>query len=149
MVSQATMNGRPIEEATSAMGEHVVNLTSDLISLAELQGQLFWIDLHETGRQATPPALAVGAGACVLLGAIPVCLLGLVETLSERTALTREGAYWVTSLAAIVLAVAIMAYGIIRVRRACRVLNRTQTEFQENMRWIKKAVQQATLSSRR
>ncbi len=149
MVSQATMNGRPIEEATSAVGEHVVNLTSDLVSLAELQGQLLVIDAKETCDQATTPALIAVAGVCVLLSAISLLLAAVVETLSIRTELTWEGACWLVAVGAILCATLAIGYGLAKMRRACRTLQRSQAEFQENLRWIKKVVQQAATSGKR
>jgi hypothetical protein len=142
-------NGRPIEEASSAVGAHVVNLTSDLLTLAELQSQLFVIDVRETFHQASKPALVAGAGACLLLGAIPLLLAGLVETLAERTDLTWEGACWLVSTGGILCAALAIGYGLLKIRRACRVLDRSQAELRENLRWIKKVVQQATAPDQR
>lgn len=148
MVSKAAMNGHPIEEATSAVGEHVVNLTSDLISLAELQGQLLVIDMREAGEQAGKPLVIGGVGACVFLGTIPIFLWGIVETLSTHTSLSREAACWIVALTTMSLAVLAVAYALLKIRHAGRVLGRSQAEFRDNLRWIKKVVQQAGLSGR-
>lgn len=145
MASQTTMNAAPsIEEASTGVGANVANLTSDLVSLAELQGQLFMLDIRECGAKAARPAVAVGGGILLLSGAVPVLMAGLVWGLASRTTLPLEGACLLVAGVGFALAFIAIGYGLRKLQAASQVLARSRLELQENLRWIKKVAQQAT-----
>lgn len=142
MAHQTSMNGQRIDETAAAVGENVANLASDLISLTELQAKLAVLDLQETSSQAVWPAAVLTGGACLFLGTIPVLLLGCSGWLAKGAEISSEAAMAIVSLIALLIAGGCVWWGYAGVKQAVRVLERSREEFQANLRWIKKAIQQ-------
>jgi len=144
MVSQTSVNGQRIDETAVAVGENVANLASDLISLTELQVKLAVLDLKETSAQAVAPAAVLGAGICICLGTIPVLLLGISWALAHLTGVSPEAAMLIVSIVALLTAGISMALAYSRMVKSFRVLDRSREEFEANLNWIKKALQQSS-----
>lgn len=144
MAHQTTMNGQRVDETTAGVGENVANLATDLISLAELQAKLAVLDLQQTSAQAARPAAVLVGGACLLLGTIPVLLLGCSWFLTHLTLIAPEAAMLIVALVALAIAGVCLWQGYTRMMKALRVLDRSREEFQANLRWIKKAIQQSS-----
>lgn len=149
MAHQTTMNGQRIDETAAAVSGNVANLASDLLSLAELQAKLAVLDVRESTAQAVVPASVVTGGVCLLLGTIPVFLLGLSGALADSGLLSPVAAQLMVSVIAIATAAVCIWFGFQQVKRSLNVLNRSREEFEANLRWIKKAIQQSSPKSSR
>lgn len=147
MASQAAGNGR-IDETAAAVGGNVANLASDLVSLAELQAKLAALDLREAGAQAMVPAGVLTGGMCLLLGTIPVLLLGISGAVANTGVVSPAGAMLLVSLVALAMAGGGIWYGYNNFKSSLIVLNRSREEFEANLRWIKKAMQSTSNSAR-
>lgn len=144
MVSQAPVNGQTIEEATTAVGENVFNLTSDLLQLTELQGQMLVLDLKECGTRSLWPGIMLVSGLCLFLGTFPIALAGCVWLLVTQCDLSYGLSILIVSLVSFALSSATMIFAALQMKQAATVLSRSQQELRENMRWIKRVVQQVT-----
>jgi len=143
------MNGQRIDETAANVGGNVANLATDLISLTELQAKLAILDLQETTAQAVTPAAVLVGGACLVLGTIPVALLGFSGLLAKGAGISLEAAMLLISLLALAAAGLCVWFGYSRILTAMRVLDRSRQEFQANLQWIKKAIQHSSTTKTR
>ena len=129
--SPASPNG-----VAKGMGE----LTHDIVSLAELQFELFRIDCREgLRRMLIPVALLLFAGI-VAVGTVPVALIFIAEFLEQAAGLSRASAYSIAAMSGFIVAVATGVGGWSYMRGAVRVFERSREELTRNMTWIKHAL---------
>jgi hypothetical protein len=142
-MSTSTSNGQTIEESAAGMKENVANLAYDFVSLGELQSRLFFLDLQETGAQATRPATVLVGAACVFLGTIPVLLLGIGGLIASNTLLSLPVALLLVAGVALLLSAVAAWFSAAALGRALKTLERSRAEFRENLDWIKRVIQQS------
>jgi len=112
----------------------------DLITLAELQFQLFALDAQRAGKRMRVPVVLAVAGLVLALGCIPVLLAGLSMLLIQTTVLSRWLSFLIVALAAVAVSGG-LAYGAYRMlQRGLQPLARSQREFQRNLRWVKRVL---------
>lgn len=139
MVGETTMNLH--NESTPAqpngVAKDVGELTSDVMSLAQLQLELFTTDCR-TGMRGllTPVVLLLGAGLAAL-GTVPVVLLLLAELLVRVAGFSWLAALSTAALSGLVVAVALAIAGWSQVRGVGRVFQRSREELIRNLNWIK------------
>ncbi len=118
------------------MGE----LTHDIVSLAELQFELFRIDCREgLKRMLIPVALLLLAGI-VAVGTVPVALILVAEFLVQAAGLSRAAAFSIAALGGFIVAAAMGVVGWSCLRGVVRVFERSREELTRNMTWIKHAL---------
>ena len=118
------------------MGE----LTHDIVSLAELQFELFRIDCREgLKRMLIPVALLLSAGI-VAAGTVPVALIFMAEFLTQVAGLSRAAAFSIAALSGFIVAVAMGVVGWSSLRGVVHVFARSREELTRNMTWIKQAL---------
>ena len=142
MVGETIMNRRngstlsPPNEVAKGMGE----LTHDIVSLAELQFELFRIDCREgIKRMLIPVALLLVAGI-VAVGTVPIALLFIVELLTQAAGLSRAVALSIAAFFGFIVVVVMGVVGWSCMRRIVRVFDRSREEWARNMTWIKHAL---------
>src|ERR1035441_4524850 len=108
MVGETTMNRRngstpsPPNGVAKDMGE----LTHDIVSLAELQFELFRIDCREgLKRMLVPVAMLLVAGI-VAVGTVPIALIFIAEFLTQAAGLSRAAAFSIVALSGFIVALA-------------------------------------------
>jgi hypothetical protein len=113
MVGETTMNRRngstpsPPNGAAKDMGE----LTHDIVSLAELQFELFRIDCREgLKRMLVPVAMLLVAGI-VAGGTVPIALIFIAEFLTQAAGLSRAAAFSIVALSGFIVALAMGVVG--------------------------------------
>jgi hypothetical protein len=136
------MNAR--DESTpsppNGMAQDVGELTHDIVSLAELQFELFRNDCHAGAKGLLiPVVLLLGAGV-VALGTVPLGLLLVAELLVQTVGLTRVAAYFIAALSGVSMAVALGVVGAFYLRGVSRVFERSREELARNLAWIKHAL---------
>ena len=115
------------------MGE----LTHDLVSLAELQFELFRTDCREGLKGLLVPAVLLLLAVIVACGTAPVAMIVVAEFLAQAAGLSRAAAFSIAALGGIVTAAGLGAVGWSRIRGAGRVFERSRQELTRNMTWIK------------
>jgi hypothetical protein len=142
MVGETTMNQRngsstaPSDGVAKDMGE----LTHDIVSLAELQFELFRNDCRKGLRGLLiPVALLLFAGILVA-GTVPVALMVIAEFLAQAAGLSRAAAFAVAALGGFIAAVALGVAGWSHFRGVARIFERSREELTRNMSWIKHAL---------
>jgi len=134
-------NGHGQESASvSQVTSHASGLAYDLITLAELQAKLAYLDLREAGKRSAASGVALAAMVALFLSAIPVVLLGLAALLVDRADWSRAGACLLVGgvTAGVAVLVGLICFG--RLRRVTSVFSRTQQELQENLEFVKSLV---------
>ena len=151
MVGETIMNRcngstpSPPNGVAKGMGE----LTHDIVSLAELQFELFRIDCREgLKRMLIPVALLLFAGI-VAVGTVPIALMLIAELLAQAAGLSRAAAFSIAALSGFIVAVAMGVAGWFYLRGVVRVFERSREELTRNMTWIKHALKRpAPIDSR-
>ena len=141
MPYQARMNGRDTEETTvSEVTSHFSGLAYDLITLAELQARLLFLDVREATQRSAVTLVCLVVMAVFTVSAVPVCLLGISELLVEYAGWHRAVAYLVVGG---VFAAGAVAGGILAAKRLIRVsavFSRSHQELQDNLEFVKRLV---------
>ena len=142
MVGETTMNRRngstpsPPNGVAKDMGE----LTHDIMSLAELQFELFRIDCREgLKRMLVPVAMLLVAGI-VAVGTVPIALIFIAEFLAQSAGLSRAAAFSIATMTGFIVALAMGVVGWSYLRGVVRVFERSREELTRNMTWIKHAL---------
>ena len=118
------------------MARSAKELIRDCIALGELQARLLLLDLREGGRGAVGPMILIAAAACAALGSFPVILSALALAIAEAN--LPLWACFLIAGAAGLLASAVTGYvGWRYLKRNASVMNRSRTEFQRSVAWLK------------
>ena len=139
MVGETTMNLR--NESTPAppngVAKDMGELTSDVMSLAQLQLELFTTDCR-TGMKGllTPVLLLLGAGLAAF-GTVPVVLLLMAEVLMRVAGFSWLAALSTAALSGLLVTIVLGIAGWSQVRGVGRVFQRSREELIRNLNWIK------------
>lgn len=147
MAASASMNGHRVEESTAGVGENVANLAYDLVSLSELQAKLLFLDLQEGSAKAATPTALLAGGICMVLGSLPVVLLGLGGVLATWTSLSTPIAWLIVAGVALLTGIIAIRLAVIQLKQASLILTRSRSELNETIVWIKKVIQQTSFST--
>jgi len=109
----------------------------DVVSLVQLQLQLFENDCRESARNAVLPGSLILASAALAAGCVPIALAGAAELLIQSGGLSPPAAFAITALAGVILAGGCGFMGWLRLRRALRPFQHSCEEFNRNVAWIK------------
>lgn len=132
-------NGRPQTDKPN-VADSLGGLTHDVIELAELQAQLFALDVKES-TQSTRTALVLAiVGVCVLLGSIPVVLIALAELLVQQLNWSAAVSYGVATLVGIVISVVLLLTAWARFRSGIVTMKRSREELSRNVTWVKSSL---------
>lgn len=141
MADQAAVNGGRVRinaPMTEGIIGNLAELGSDVATLAELQAKLAAHDLQESTARAALPALMLGAGLGLLLGAIPVILIGCAELLADALSLEYRGlAYLIVAAVAVILAAGAAWFALSGLRSSFTSFARSREELARNLAWIK------------
>ena len=123
-------------------------LTYDIVSLAELQLELFRVDCREGLRQILIPVALLLFAGIVAAGTVPIALMLVAELLVQTAGLSRAAAFSIAAMSGVIVAVTIGVVGWSYLRGVVRVFKRSREELTRNMTWIKHALKrQAPIES--
>jgi hypothetical protein len=118
------------------MGE----LTHDIVSLAELQLELFRSDCRAGFKRMLFPAAMLLAAGAVAVGTLPMAFLLVAELLEQAVGLPRAAAFSITALGGFTVAFAVGVVGWSSMRGVVRAFERSRAELGRNVNWIKQAL---------
>jgi len=119
-------------------------LTHNAIELAELQAQLFSLDVKQTSQKAgISVALAIGS-VCVLLGTIPVVLIAIAQVFMEQLGWSSAASYGVAAFIGIVVSAGIGAAAYARFSTGIATMKRSREELNRNIAWLKSNLRNRT-----
>jgi uncharacterized membrane protein YqjE len=118
----------------------VSELTHDVIELAELQAQLFALDVKNTSAKTKTSLLLAVVGVCVLLGSIPVALFALAELLHEQLEWSAAASFGVATLVGVLVSACILAAAWVKFKTGLDTLRRSREELSRNIAWVKSSL---------
>jgi Putative Actinobacterial Holin-X, holin superfamily III len=145
MVGETTMNRRngstpsPPNGVAKDMGE----LTHDIVSLAELQFELFRIDCREGLKQMLIPVALLLLAAIVAVGTVPIALILIAELLTQAAGLSRAAAFSIAAMSGFIVALVMGVVAWSYLRGVVLVFERSREELTRNMTWIKRALRRS------
>jgi hypothetical protein len=144
MVDETTMNQRSgsTPEPPNGVAKDVGELTHDIVSLAELQFELFRSDCHNGLKGLLIPVTLLLFAAIVAVGTIPVALIFIAELLVQAARLSRAAAFSIAGMGGVIAAVALGIMGWSQFRGVGYVFARSREELTRNITWIKHALKQ-------
>jgi len=119
-------------------------LFHDLLTLAELQGKLFIHDLNTIRTGTGPAMLMMAVGMLLGFSSIPV----LMFAIGWAIMVVWNVPAWIALLAVslvigVIPSMALLIVGWKMLRQRSKVLNRSASEFQANIAWLKRRLKQS------
>ena len=133
----AAGNGVRINSPAESMIGNIAEFGNDLATLGELQAKLAVIDLKETVGRALVPAILAVSALLLVLGSLPVLLLGVAWLLITKAGMNEGWAMLATAGVALILAGILAFLAIPALRRSFASLDRSREELARNVAWIK------------
>lgn len=112
------------------------NFTSDLSTLVDLQTELLKIELRQWLAQAAGRAVIVGVSLILALAATPLLLASLALWLQDAAKLSLAAALAMVGGGAIVVAGALGAFAVNRLRGEAAPFPRFRRELHNNIHWL-------------
>lgn len=147
MADQAAVKGsadpahRGAHGASTGNGPGVVgsiaDFGNDVATLIELQAKLAALDLKECKDRALLPLYVAVAAVVVVLGSVPVVLMGVAEGLVWAFGIHLALAVLLTGLGALALAGLIGFLSVKEITRSLEPLRRTNEELVRNLAWMR------------
>jgi uncharacterized membrane protein YqjE len=127
-------------ETMSAAGEVVSNIAdlgSEVAKLVELQGRMYALELGQAIRRAIVPAVGLGIGLALCLGAFPVALIGVSQLVAESFAPAHRGwAYVIVAAAGALFALLLCWVSLARLRKFPEAFQKSRAELERNIAWL-------------
>lgn len=143
MFTQTKVSQSPAEPESAPVTDGVVNLASDLFLLAELQASLLRLDWNESRLRLLWSILGIVICSAIIIGSLPVLVAGISFLLAQVID-------WPAPLITILICAPLMivsAAGLILslsgIASALRRFDRSQSEFNSNLKWIRTAIEQS------
>lgn len=142
MVDQAQVNSPGRQSAAPIQAARgTADLLHDMLTLAELQWQLFALDGRQYVRGLLWPAVWLACGTALALSCLPLALVVLALALVETTSLSIAQAFGVALAVGFGLALGLIGSVVWFVRRRLVFLQRSKSQWQQNLRWLKDMLQ--------
>jgi uncharacterized membrane protein YqjE len=133
-------NGSP-QTAPKALARNVGEFAHDVLTLAELQAQLFVTDLQECSRRALVPGLVLLVGVALGLSCIPFALAALALLLIQVFEASYATGFLLATIVGAIVSALLCVRGWFLVRERLTFLRHSQEELVRNLRWIKKVLE--------
>ena len=119
-------------------------LTHDIVSLAELQYELFRNDCRAGLKGLLIPVVLLLAAGIVAFGTVPIALILVAEFLVQAAGLSRAAAFSIAAMSGFIAATVIGVVGWLHIRGVGRVFQRSRDELTRNLTWIKDTLKRPT-----
>lgn len=134
-----TLDGLP-PSAPKGLAGDLREFAHDVVTLAELQAQLFVADVHECGQRVMIPALVLICGVVLALACFPLALVVLALFLVQVFETTYAVGFLIAVAVGAILSALLSVIGWMQIREHATLLRRSQEELRRNLRWIKKVL---------
>ena len=142
MVGETIMNvlSGSTPELPNGVAKDMGELTHDIVSLAELQFELFIGDCRNGLKGLMIPVTLLLWAAIVAASTIPLALICIAEVLVQAAGLSRAVAFLIAATGGIIAATALGIAGWYHIRGVGYVFARSREELARNIAWIKHAL---------
>jgi hypothetical protein len=138
-------NGSP-KAASKGLARDVGEFAYDVLTLAELQAQLFVADVQQCGRRVLFPGVLLLGGLALALACFPIALAALAFLLIQVFEISHAPAFLIAALTGATLSALVSVIAWLQVRRHMAILGRSQQELVRNLRWIKKVLERSRIT---
>jgi hypothetical protein len=145
------MSTRVEENGHSAGGtaaRSVGQILHDILTLGQLQAQLFTLDAKEAGSRIQRPIVALAAGVVLAVCAVPVALFGIALLLVDVAGMSRLAAVWITFIFAIFVAASLVGYAIAWFRKPPGLFEHSREELVNNIERVKEMLHRSGPTTR-
>jgi Putative Actinobacterial Holin-X, holin superfamily III len=140
-------NGSP-RTASKGLARDVGEFAYDVLTLAELQAQLFVADMQECGQRVRIPGLILLCGVALGLACFPIALAALALVVVQIFGTSYATGFLTAVVVGAALSALLCAIGWYQVRERVAVLGRSQQALVRNLRWIKKVLERSRITRR-
>jgi putative superfamily III holin-X len=143
MVAQTSVdqtNVPPDPSPPQAVARNTGELLSDAMTLAELQSQLLVLDIQDDLRKLILPLASLLTGIVLALSCLPIALVTIALALVAGTGIAPWLAFLISLAIGLVLASCFMFPAILYFIYQLNLLERSRSEWQQNLRWFKSLV---------
>ena len=142
------MNGTPRAKADkaqlppAAVASSFGGMVSDLLELGELQLKLLKRDTTETISRTYIAVGLVVVGLITLFACLPIGMLAIAQVLHESAELSMVMSYTIVVGLGLILSGLLVLIGYFKLKRVGNVFRRSESEFSENVKWLKASLKQ-------
>jgi Putative Actinobacterial Holin-X, holin superfamily III len=139
-MDQTKMNSRVEENGHTAGGtaaRSVGQILHDVVTLGQLQTQLFVLDARDASGKIQRPIFALAAGAVLAICAVPIALIGIALLLIDVAHMSRLGAFWVTFIFTVFVAASLVGYAVAWFRKPPGLFQCSREELVNNIERVK------------
>jgi uncharacterized membrane protein YqjE len=140
-------NGSP-RIASKGLARDVGEFAYDVLTLAELQAQLFVADVNECGQRVLVPGLVLLCGVALGLACFPIALAALALLVVQIFGTSYAAGFLIAVVVGAALSALLCVIGWYQVRQRVTVLGRSQQALVRNLRWIKKVLERSRITRR-
>ena len=133
------LNGQPAAPV-KAMTRNVSQLSSDVITLVELQAELLQVDLREWAQGFAKSVVAMVAALVMLLASMPVLLISLGYFIDQQSELSLGTSMLIAAGIGILIAGILAGVGVWLLKREHNLLHRFRRELKHNITWLKQVL---------
>jgi hypothetical protein len=127
---------------TSVVARSVTEFAHDVLTLTELQADLFKMELQQFRRAVVLPVALLLTAVVVAFGCVPVVLLCLAYSLVEFAGMSQALSLLIAVLFGATVAVLAAFLGWRRLRSGPLQWERSREEFGRNVAWVKQVLKQ-------
>jgi hypothetical protein len=135
------MSSSRVEENGHSAGgtaaRSVGQILHDIVTLAQLQAQLFKLDARDAMVRIERPILALAAGAVLAVCSVPIALVGVAFLLVDVAHLSRLAAVWITFVFAAFVAASLIGYAVAWFHKPPGLFEYSREELVNNIERIK------------
>jgi len=136
MDDQASVKPRNGTESNGVLGS-LTEFGNNVASLAELQLKLAALDAKASAERVALPAGLAAGGLAVLLGTVPVLLLGAAALVAPALHIAEGWAMLLVAGVALVVSAAVVVLAGRQISRAFDSFQRSRDELTRNVAWIR------------
>ena len=146
-MSATSKNGKAKPGPVAGFATQAASVAGTAMELAELQVQLVKADAKQAASDATSSVAIIFAGACALLGALPVVVLGLASMLDELTGLNAWQSQLIVGFCVVALAAIVILTTLRSLQKMSSQFERSRRELAENIAWLKSVMSSSSRPS--
>jgi uncharacterized membrane protein YqjE len=132
-------NGR-VREKEPNVATSMSELTHDVIELAELQAQLFALDVKSTTQTTRTSLILAVVGICLLLGSIPISLMAIAYIFIDQLEWSHAAGLAVAMLIGLAISGGFLAAGYVKITKGMSAMKRSRHELSRNIAFIKSSL---------
>lgn len=126
-----------LTEVSHNLRDDIGGFAHDVLTLAELQAELFVTEVQEHGRRAAFPTLVLLFGVTLGVACCPIALVAFALTLVQVSGLSHASAFSITAISGVTLSSLISVIGCILIRSGASTPSRSREELAKNLKWMK------------